>query len=170
MMVRERILPIEVAAENMDSPFIGITVCPYYTSAFKKEALYGYGLDKRDYTGGVYFPKKGTNKNDARATFVSVTQEVGEILKQVDIWTRYGNDSHFVVNFEASNQSDHIDIETKYWPLFGRCYSLSPRKHVLQQGLSFLEFYSRIDIYIYLTYPGQFMHTNSRTKVIKINS
>ena len=167
-MVRERFEPIEIASKHNYSPFIGIIVCPDYHSSYKSDMLNGYGLNKTKYINGRYFPLKDLNGRSASMIFQSVTHDVDDILQQIDVLTRSGWKSAFVINFEKNNYSEQIDVEIKYWPSFGRCYSLKLKQHILDQGINFIAFTSHVGIYIYLTYPGQFTHPNSKTKVIKL--
>lgn len=166
-MVRERIEPIEVAVKNKESPFIGMFVCPDYDSAYKHIVLSDYGINKTDYrTNGIFIPKNNEKKIDANVLFHLVTHELNEILKTVVIRTRLGNTSNFIIEFDNPNHLEHIDIETKFWPSFGRCYSLLFKNHVLEQGVTYIDAYARLSIYIYLTHPGHFTHINSKTKVV----
>ena len=167
-MVRERVEPIEIASKSNYSPFIGIIVCPDYHSSYKSNILNGYGLNKTRYINGRYFPLNDSNGHNGSIIFESVTHNIHDILKQIDVLTRSGWKSAFVIKFEKNNHSEHIDVEIKYWPSFGRCYSLSLKQHILNQGINFIGFTSRVGIYIYLTYPGQFTHPNSKTKVISV--
>ena len=129
--------------------------------------LKDYGLEKRDYrSNGIFMPKTNKGEVDADGMFHSVTYEINEIVKQIVINTRFGNTSRYIVDFDKTNDSKLIDIETKYSPTFGRCYGLGFRNHILQQGVSHIDVFARLGIYIYLTHPGQFMHVNSNTKVI----
>ena len=165
-MVRERFEPIEIASKHNYSPFIGIIVCPDYHSSYKSDILNSYGLNKTSYINGGYFPLTDSNGNNGSIIFQSVTHDVDEILRKIDVLTKAGWKSVFVIDFEKKNHSEHVDVEIKYWPSLGRCYSLSLKQHILNQGVKFIGFTSHIGIYIYLTYPGQFTHPNSKTKVI----
>ena len=82
--------------------------------------------------------------------------------------TRYdvfNGQSSFVETFDAVNENrKHIKITTKHSPTYGKCYSIRPRTHVLKYGILVVDIVARMDIMIYLGYPGQFMY-NTKTKV-----
>ena len=170
-MIREKIQPTERSDEDNDTPFIGLTVCPAYNSAYKEDVLKQYGMNKKDYRqNGGYQPKGGkgyndTGQNSRAEIFNEVTHEISDILNELVIQTRNANTSLFILNFNGGYDSEYVDIVTKYWPSFGRCYSITPKKYLVQQGITRIVAKARLSIYIYLGYPGQFMHSNSKTKV-----
>ena len=168
-MAREQIRTTYASVKNQEYPFLGFYVCPDYDSAYKNNVLKAYGLSKKDYrSNGVFFPKNA-KKIDAINMFLSVTHQINDLLEKVLIRTRSGNASRFELDFDSANNSDFIDIETVYWPTFGRCYNLGFKNHILSLGVMHVDISVRSDVFIYLTHPGQFYHINSRTKVIKMN-
>ena len=71
----------------------------------------------------------------------------------------------FVEKIKPSDEeSEHIKVITKYFDSFGKCYSISPRNHVLKHGITLVDITARMDITIHLGYPGQFMY-NTKTRV-----
>ena len=170
-MIRERIQPTERSDEDNDTPFIGLTVCPAYNSAYKEDVLEEYGLTKKEYrNSGDYLPKDRKRYNDTwenpgTEIFNQVTHGISDILRELVIQTRNVNTSRFILNFNGGDDSEYVDVVTKHWPSFGRCYSIIPKKCIVEQGITRIVAKARISIYIYLGYPGQFMHSNSKTKV-----
>ena len=170
-MVRERIQPTEDSNEDSQTPFMALTVCPEYHAAYKDEVLKEYGLTKKDYRKkGHYIPYDEMKSNKTwnqtgTEIFNSVTHDVREILRKLVVRTKNANTTRFTIDFDEDDISQHVDIVTKYWPSFGRCFNIAPKKNVVKQGITRIEALARISIYIYLGYPGQFMHSNSKTKV-----
>ena len=173
-MVRERIQPTEDSNQDSQTPFMALTICPEYHAAFKEEVLQEYGLTKKDYRKkATYMPydeMKYNNTSEQTGTeiFNNVTHDVREILRKLVIRTKNANTTRFTIDFDQDNISQHAEIVTKYWPSFGRCFNIAPKDNVVKQGITRIEALARISIYIYLGYPGQFMHSNSKTKVAVI--
>lgn len=171
-MIRERIQPTEESNEDSNTPFIALTVCPEYHAAYKEVVLEEYGLKKKDYRKrGHYLPKNGKDYNDTwqhsgTEIFNNVTHDIREILHELVIRTKNSNTTRYIIDFEEKDIFKYVDIVTKFWPSFGRCFNILPKKNVVQQGITRIETRARISIYIYLGYPGQFMHSNSKTKVL----
>ena len=74
----------------------------------------------------------------------------------------------FNVEFSNDRFTEYLEITTKYWPTFGRCYSMHPRNHVLKFGVYGIDIVARVNLFIYFGYPGQFMYPNSKAKVLTI--
>ena len=170
-MVRERIQPTEDSNEDSETPFLSLTICPEYHAAYKEDVLQRYGLTKEDYRKKAhYMPKNGKEINskweqNGVEIFENVTHGVREILRKLVIRTKNANTTRFIINFDQDDIFEHAEIVTKYWPSFGRCFNILPKSYVVKQGITRIEALARISIYIYLGYPGQFMHSNSKTKV-----
>ena len=169
-MVRERVISTKEATEDIDAAFIDLTICPDYHFAYKNDALLSYGLNKNQYRGqAAYSPKRihGENFTNLESVFHSVTYSIDEILHRIVISTSNKDDPHFNIDFNSSNFTEYIDIQTKYWPTYGRCYSIHPKDDVLKLGVWGVDIISRINIYIYFGYPGQFMYPTSKSKVTR---
>ena len=154
---------------NIDMPFLELTICPTYQSAYNDTRLEEYGMEKGKYRReGKYFPTYNNDGLDLREVFNSITYDVEEILVKMKISTLDRNNPKFKIDFEGTNTTDHIHIGTKYSDTFGRCYSIHPKDHVIELGVTKIDIVARLDIYIYFGYPGQFMY-NTKTKVMTIN-
>ena len=165
-MVRERVQSTADSAGDIDTPFIDLTICPAYDAAYKDDVLQHYGMDKNEYRNeGVYFPRNNAKDMDLRVIFQSITYDIAELLSHITIFTASKHNTHLDIEFDRPNFTDHINITTKYWPGFGRCFSIHPKEHILKQGVNAVLFVARIDIYIYFGYPGQFMNPNTKSKV-----
>ena len=166
-MVREQVRATSEGAEDSSLPFIDFIVCPHYDVAYKTEKIEAYGLNKNDYRrNGVYVPTKNYNVSKSlRTVFNNVTFEVYEILTQIRISTSDLENDWIVESLDSSKKdSKSLSIITKYQRNLGRCYSIRPKKHVVELGILAVDFIARIPIYIYLGYPGQFNY-NTKTKV-----
>ena len=164
--IRERVKSTADAVGDEHTPFIELTICPSYGSAYKEDILKFYGMDKENYRRkGVYFPSNHTYGDDLRHIFQSITHDIHEILFRISIFTNNRKTSYFEINFEGNNFTDHLHITTKYYPYFGRCYSIHPKDHVLKLGVNAIEIVARLKIYAYFGHPGQFTYFNTKTKV-----
>ena len=88
-----------------------------------------------------------------------------ELLFRISIYTNTRKTSYFGIEFDENNFTDHLDIKTKYYHYFGRCYSIHPKDHVLKLGVNAIEIVARLKIYAYFGHPGQFTYFNTKTKV-----
>ena len=71
----------------------------------------------------------------------------------------------YVVDFSRDNFTEHLSIVTKFWHTYGRCYSLYPREHVRELGVTSITFETHMNIYVYFGYPGQLMYANTNSRV-----
>ncbi len=53
----------------------------------------------------------------------------------------------------------------RYHQKYGTCYSLDVHHELAKKGITQIVFKTFVNSYIFLHYPGQFMHINSKTKV-----
>ena len=157
-------------ANNADLPFIDFIVCPSYHLAYNDSVLQQYGLTRNKYRNqGIFYPSGEIAKNiTLRQILDFVTHDIYDLLFEVRFDTQLSDDigqSSFVETFDAPNENlKHIKITTKHSPTYGKCYSIRPRTHVLKYGIIVVDIVARMDIMIYLGYPGQFMY-NTKTKV-----
>ena len=165
-MVREKVLNTKEIPAVGSLEFIDLSVCPEYNSAYKEKLFRDYGLDKENYRRKAeYFNKSRHQFHDLKSIFDILTYDINEILRKVTINTRNRGTPNLVIDFDETNVSKHVEITTKYWPSFGRCYSIHLKGHVLELGVRSIIMYARMGVYIYFGYPGQFMHPNYKSKV-----
>ena len=115
---------------------------------------------------GVFFNQKGDQKNDLQSIFNSITYNVDEIVSSIVFFTVSLDKPQVRVQFESANFSEELEIKTKYWDILGRCYSVQPKDHIIKLGIRSLEILTRMEVYIYFGYPGQFMHPDTKSKVL----
>ena len=154
-----------------DIPFIDLIVCPEYFAAYNIERLDYYGIDKEKYKRkGQYYPTKNGNGTDPREIFNEVTHDVGEILDRIRIKTLDNKNPFVHVDFSNGNFSDHLDITTKFWKHFGRCFSIIPKKDIQRRGIVDFIFEAKMSMYLYFGHPGQFLAANRNTKVCRFSN
>ena len=134
--------------------------------AYKKDVMEYYGLDRDGYVKGksFYTEKDGENM-DARDLFRKITYNVSELFNKIVVSTLSKNKPKIVINVSDRNSTDTVNIETKYHPSFGRCYSIQLLGNIIHYGIISVEFETKIDVYVYFGHPGQFMHVNTKSKV-----
>ena len=166
--IRERIKFIADTVGDVSIPFVDLTICPAYEASYRNDILHEYGMNKRKYSReGAYIPRNYTPRVNLRDIFEAVTHDIDEVLFSISIYTNHRSNPVFTIDFGANNFTEHIRITEKYYHYFGRCFSIIPRDHVLRFGINAIEIVGRIDIYIYFGHPGQFMYSNTKSKVCK---
>ena len=162
--VKERVQDTVEAITDPSVPFIELTICPAYGSAYKDNVLNSHGISKSGYrTHGQYFSQNQTSMS-LRELFEAITFDASELLFRMDFYTNDNDKYKFGVDFAAGNMEKDVDITPKYWPSFGRCYGIRPKDHIIKLGVNHVDIVARMDIYIYFWHPGQFMY-NTKTKV-----
>ena len=160
----------EFSSHDMDAassiPFVDLIICPEYFAAYKKEALSYFGLDKEGYKrGGKYYPSKNWRGGNLREVFYKVSYEVDEILKGIRIKTLSTTDPYIDIAFSDNRYHPYLNVTTKLWNTFGRCYSIIPKSELQQLGIVSMIFEAKMDIYVYFGHPGQFLTANRNQKV-----
>ena len=153
--------------ENANVPFIDFTICPAYESAYKENVLKYYGLTKSDYRhNGMFYPTANGTNVDPRNLFLNVTHDVQDIFIKIIMKTLSYDFPTYEVDFSSNNDfSKNLSITTKFYEHFGRCYSMHPTGDLLKLGITSMYFITKINIYVYFGYPGQFMYSNTKSKV-----
>ena len=125
-----------------------------------------YGLDKTEYRHqGMWSPQKNGSGKDLRKVFEDITHDINEIFVNIRIKTLSKESRYVDVNFKKDNYNNYLTISTKYWDVFGRCFSIIPTKEVQQLGVQNMIFETRMDVYVYFGHPGQFLAADSNRRV-----
>ena len=134
--------------------------------AYKEDILEYYGLDRNGYAKGesFYGTKHGENV-DPRDLFDKITYNVSEMFHKIVVSTLSQNKPKIVINVSDRNSTEMVNVETKYYASFGRCYSIQLSGKIIHYGIISVEFETKIDVYVYFGHPGQFMHVNTKSKV-----
>ena len=163
-MIREKLLPTTDTANNVAIPFVELTICPDYFVAYKDAALRTHGLDKNMYRyKGVYVNLTNNKFDDTQVIYDSITHDVDEIISSMIFST---STNYIVIEFNKTQLYDDIEITTAYHHTYGKCYSVHPKAHLLEQSIQIITIVSHVDALVYFGYPGQFMHPNTKTKVV----
>ena len=105
---------------------------------------------------------------DLQEVFNNITQSVNELLYRIKFTTMDRQQRSFIESFdELQMATKYVDIITKHQNSLGRCYSVRPKSQVYRLGILRVEITARMDVYVYMGYPGQFMY-NTKTKVISL--
>ena len=147
-------------------PFVDFVVCPSYEMAYKKNVMKYYGLDIQKYRRGKsFYPVNHGKDIDPRKLFNATTYNVSELFSQIVVRTLNKDEPKIKIDFSSQNFSDRVIMTTKYYDELGRCYSVHFSDEVIQFGIISVAIQTKVDIYVYFVYPGQFMHVNSKSKV-----
>ena len=171
-VVREHEHPTSKSVGDNDIPFLDVTICPRYESAYKEDVLESYGINLRNYRSGESFsPRSNATEQGLRALFNSSTYEVDEILKKVAFNVQRplkpSTSSWINIHFDDSEFRKYVDISTKYMRSLGRCYSIHPKEHIIKLGVIIMDITANLGFYVYFGHPGQFMYSNTKSKVAK---
>ena len=161
----------EYATHNLpddeDIPFLDLIVCPEYFTAYNREKMEYYGIDKEKYKFmGHFMPTKNQNGTDLRNVFEEITYDVEEIMERMRIKTLSKKNPEIHINFNEGNLDEYINITTKFWDFFGRCYSIIPKRNVQKLGIVDIIFEAKMSIYVFFGHPGQFLAANRNCKAI----
>ena len=153
------------AVKDPEIPYLELSMCPSYHSAYKDEVLARYGISKSEYrSAGNYSPNNNKGKTDLKSIFQEITHDAPELFSRIVFYVNNNDQYTFVIDFENENTSKHLHIITKYWHSFGRCYSITPADHVVELGINRIDISAREGFYIHFGHPGQFLYS-TQTKV-----
>ena len=154
------------ASESDNIPFLDLIVCPGYFAAYNLQSLESFGLKKEEYKHfGKFVPHKNRNGTNLRDVFNDISHDVDEIIKGIRIKTLDKQNPYVDIDFSEENFKEKIDVTTKFWNTFGRCYSIIPKIDVLQLGVYSFIIETFMDVYVYFGHPGQFTSSNRNQKV-----
>ena len=126
-----------------------------------------FGLSKSNYRRkGQFNPTKNHKHNiSLREVFNLVTYDIHELISSVRIQTLDKKIGVVRETFDRyKNETEYVEVTTKYQPNLGKCFSFRPRRHVVKLGVSTIDILAKTSIYVYMGYPGQFMFA-TKTKV-----
>lgn len=154
-----------MTSENA-APFVDFVVCPSYQVAYKKDVMEYYGLDRQNYVRGkTFYPAKHGTGVDPRQLFNTITYNISELFSEIVVRTLNKDEPKITIDFSSKNFTNWVIIETKYLEALGRCYSIHLSDEIIQFGIISVAIQTKVDIYVYFGYPGQFMHVNTKSKV-----
>jgi hypothetical protein len=137
--------------------------------AYKKNALEYYGLDVQNYVRGkTFYSAKDGADVDPRQLFNNITYNISEIFSKIVVRTLNQKEPKITIDLSSKNFSDRLIIVTKYYAIFGRCYCIQLSDEIIQFGIISIAIQTKVNIYVYFGYPGQFMHVK-HNKCFPIN-
>ena len=71
-----------------------------------------------------------------------------------------------IKNFDNFKQK-YVEFYTQYEDTYGRCYTLNATQALLDLRLKYVTFITRMGVYVFIEHPGQHLHGNSRSKVLR---
>ena len=145
-----------------DTTFIAFTICPSYGDAYNQNILESYGSSVNQYRGGNFTLANHGFANHYQA-FEAVSHNLSYLIKSIKIST--ADKTRPRVQVAIRPKSTEATLVTKYDSTFGRCYSLQLEPTVTALGITKIEFSTRLNVYIYLHHPGQYMDVDSKSKV-----
>ena len=92
-----------------------------------------------------------------------MSHNLSYLIKFIEIST--ADSARPKIKVPIRKKSEEATLVTKYDNTFGRCYSLQLDRSVTALGITKIEFSTRLNIYIYLHHPGQYMDVDSKSKV-----
>ena len=146
-----------------DTTFIAFTICPSYADAYNAKVLEGLGSSVDQYRGGNFTLGNYPDFSNSYQAFESVSHNLSYLIKSIKIST--ADTTRSKVKVPIRKKSEEATLVTKYDSTFGRCYSLQLDRSVTALGITKIEFSTRLNIYIYLHHPGQYMDVDSKSKV-----
>ena len=96
-----------------------------------------------------------------RKVFIEITHELNEILEEVIVQTASIPKFHI----DLSKSSNDITVDVMHARKFGRCYSIQIANEIVNQGISEIEFLSKMNTYIYFHHPGQWLSSDQKAKL-----
>ena len=144
-----------------DTTFIAFTICPSYGDAYNQNILESYGSSVNQYRSGNFTLANGF-ANHCQA-FEAVSHNLSYLIKSIKVST--ADKTRPRVHVAIRPKSTEATLVTKYDSTFGRCYSLQLEPTVTALGITKIEFSTRLNVYIYLHHPGQYMDVDSKSKV-----
>jgi len=148
-------------------PFVDLIICPEYFAAYNESVMEHYGILKEDYRrNGNFYPSKNNEEIDPRDLFNKVSHGIDDLLNGIQIKTLNKNKPYIDIVFNHKNSSTHLNITTKFWNTFGRCFSIRPSDKIRQLGVVSMIIEGKMDFYVYFGHPGQFLSANRNQKVL----
>lgn len=147
-----------------DAPFICLSICPDYFSAYKSKVLANHGLPKDAFTSLNFIPASRPDM-DIRRLFQEATYEFAEIVDSVILSTASITNGTVVIDIQEGANTSYFKVVTKPDSYFGRCYSLEFSQEATRLGISDIILVTFLSVYIYLGPAGQLLEIDTKTKV-----
>ena len=153
---------------DTETQFVSFTICPEYHSAYKRDVLKNHNMTAHDYRfqRAVWYPANDMKIMDGKEFFHSVTFEMHEIIEKIKISTMSLDSPKIVIDDFQNFTQRYVEFYTQYEDTYGRCYTMNATESLLKLKLKYVEFVTRMSVYVFIEHPGQHLHGNSRSKVL----
>ena len=120
-------------------------MCPSIGDSYKIPTLENHGLTKKDYTRNGIFSSK-LIKNSPEELFDEITYGLTEIIDEIEVIT----EDFVKIAIDLKKDAAVFNMPHEW---FGKCYSIELASHIVKQGISQIEFTSKLNTYIYFHHP-----------------
>ena len=134
-----------------------LALCPYFSIAFKQEKLEPYGIkNAMEYKAGNYY---GNSSLGADEIYTDVTHSLSDLLDRMEIGfpNNRNNERLRTLTWETV-----VAREINYI-VYGKCFEIDLAQ--FQEPLQFVQFYLKMDGYIFVNMNGHFHNMDSYSKV-----
>ena len=146
-----------------EASFLSFTFCPNFHSAYDKEKLKQYGMNKRDLQNGIY---RNTEKDKShRILFEEVSFSLQDLLKYVQLGSWSPGNATLDFPVDGTLDPSLGQWSSKPHITYGYCHNLDVKNKAKNLGVSYLYVESYMGLYIYLHHDGQFLDYDSNSKV-----
>ena len=153
---------------DTETQFVSFTICPEYHSAYKRDVLKNHNMTADDYRfqRALWYPANDMKIMDGKEFFHFVTFEMHEIIEKIKISTMSLDSPKIVIDDFQNFTQRYVEFYTQYEDTYGRCYTMNATESLLGLKLKYVEFVTRMSVYVFIEHPGQHLHGNSRSKVL----
>ena len=114
----------------------------------------------------VWYPANDMKIMDGKEFFHTVTFEMKEIIEKIKISTMSLDSPKIVIDDFQNFTQRYVEFYTQYEDTYGRCYTINATESLLGLKFKYVEFVTRMSVYVFIEHPGQHLHGNSRSKVL----
>ena len=114
----------------------------------------------------IWYPTNDMKITDGNEFFHAVTFEMHEIIEKIKISTMSLDSPKIVIDDFQDFTQRYVEFYTQYEDTYGRCYTMNATESLLELKLKYVEFVTRMSVYVFIEHPGQHLHGNSRSKVL----
>ena len=114
----------------------------------------------------MWYPTNDMKIMDGKEFFQSVTFEMHEVIEKIKISTMSLDSPKIVINNFHKFTQKYVEFYIQYEDTYGRCYTINATESLLGLKLKYVEFVTRMSVYVFIEHPGQHLHGNSRSKVL----
>ena len=134
-----------------------LALCPYFSIAFKKEKLEQYGIKSaKEYKAGNYF---GNSSLGAEEIYRDVTNSLSDLLDRMEIGFPVNKNNERL----RTLTSETVVAREINYIVYGKCFEIDLAQ--FNEPLQFVQFYLKMDGYVFVNMNGHFHNMDSYSKV-----